>query len=75
MHTLSSFFPIFPAGGSLSRSAVCEQAGANTQVRSLSLFSVSSSFHSSCYELTVSVEYFILKCIVTNCDCFYWTAS
>ncbi|VDP11419.1 unnamed protein product [Onchocerca flexuosa] len=32
MHILSSFFPIFPAGGSLSRSAVCEQSGANTQL-------------------------------------------
>ncbi|VIO91440.1 Uncharacterized protein BM_BM7445 [Brugia malayi] len=35
MHTLSSFFPIFPAGGSLSRSAVCEQSGANTQLNIL----------------------------------------
>uniref|UniRef100_A0A0R3RQQ9 STAS domain-containing protein n=1 Tax=Elaeophora elaphi TaxID=1147741 RepID=A0A0R3RQQ9_9BILA len=35
MHTLSSFFPVFPAGGSLSRSAVCEQSGANTQLNIL----------------------------------------
>ncbi|MCP9259386.1 Sulfate permease [Dirofilaria immitis] len=35
MHILSSFFPIFPAGGSLSRSTVCEQSGANTQLHAL----------------------------------------
>ncbi|CAG9532109.1 unnamed protein product [Cercopithifilaria johnstoni] len=35
MHTLSSFFPVFPAGCSLSRSAVCEQSGANTQLNIL----------------------------------------
>ncbi|VBB32499.1 unnamed protein product [Acanthocheilonema viteae] len=35
MHTLSSFFPVFPAGCSLSRSTVCEQSGANTQLNIL----------------------------------------
>ncbi|VDN07574.1 unnamed protein product [Thelazia callipaeda] len=34
-HTLSSFFPIFPVGASLSRSAVCAQSGANTQLNIL----------------------------------------
>lgn len=32
MSTLSSFFPVFSAGASLSRSSVCEQSGTNTQV-------------------------------------------
>lgn len=29
---LSSFFPVYPAGGSLSRSSVCEMSGAKSQV-------------------------------------------
>ena len=29
---LSSFFPVYPAGGSLSRSSVCEMSGARSQV-------------------------------------------
>ncbi|VDK39295.1 unnamed protein product [Anisakis simplex] len=33
MSLLSSFFPVFPTGASLSRSAVCEASGTNTQVR------------------------------------------
>ncbi|KAH7705163.1 sulfate permease, partial [Aphelenchoides avenae] len=32
---LGSFFPIYPAGASLSRSSVCEMAGAKTQLNAL----------------------------------------
>lgn len=38
MHTVSSFFPVYPTGASLSRSAVCEQSGANTQVGKFNTF-------------------------------------
>ena len=34
---LSSMFPVYPAGGSLSRSSVCEMSGAKSQVRFLFL--------------------------------------
>ncbi|CCA65687.1 STAS domain-containing protein [Caenorhabditis elegans] len=36
---LSSFFPVYPVGASLSRSSVCEMSGANTQ-----LYTIFSSF-------------------------------
>ncbi|CAJ0582207.1 unnamed protein product, partial [Mesorhabditis spiculigera] len=32
MSTLSSFFPVYPVGASLSRSAVCEMSGAHTML-------------------------------------------
>ncbi|KAK6759053.1 hypothetical protein RB195_016337 [Necator americanus] len=32
MSVISSFFPVYPAGASLSRSSVCEMSGANTQL-------------------------------------------
>ncbi|VDO73483.1 unnamed protein product [Heligmosomoides polygyrus] len=32
MSVLSSFFPVYPVGASLSRSSVCEMSGANTQL-------------------------------------------
>ncbi|VDM48095.1 unnamed protein product [Toxocara canis] len=35
MSLLSSFFPVYPTGASLSRSAVCEGSGANTQLYTL----------------------------------------
>ncbi|TKR76838.1 hypothetical protein L596_017917 [Steinernema carpocapsae] len=35
MEVLSSFFPVYPCGASLSRSAVCEMSGAKTQLYTL----------------------------------------
>lgn len=46
---LSSFFPVYPAGGSLSRSSVCEMSGARSQVISFFNLLFLTLFYSQVY--------------------------